>query len=135
MNREIRDECVKRLRSGKYKQGMGHLRNRDNEYCCLGVLCEIAVEKGIINMTVNEFSGYPLYGKDIKTNSFLPREVREWADMRSENGRIESLDDLHPTTIGKIERDTKYTSSTSLSILNDTGHSFDIIADVIEQLF
>lgn len=29
------------LRSGKYKQGLGRLRNVYNEFCCLGVLCDI----------------------------------------------------------------------------------------------
>ncbi len=32
------------LRSGAYKQGKGTLVNKGNEYCCLGVLCEITPE-------------------------------------------------------------------------------------------
>jgi hypothetical protein len=29
------------LRSGDYKQGAGKLREQDNGFCCLGVLCDI----------------------------------------------------------------------------------------------
>lgn len=30
------------LRSGKYKQGGGFLKSMNNEFCCLGVACELA---------------------------------------------------------------------------------------------
>lgn len=33
------------LRSGKYIQGVSKLRNRDNTFCCLGVLCDINQDK------------------------------------------------------------------------------------------
>lgn len=39
---ELQIKWLKELRSGKYKQGYGGLRNRDNEFCCLGVLCDIS---------------------------------------------------------------------------------------------
>lgn len=32
---------LKALRSGEYKQGVGYLKNGD-EFCCLGVLCDLA---------------------------------------------------------------------------------------------
>ena len=35
-------EWIAALRSGKYKQGRVLLRSKDDEYCCLGVLCEIS---------------------------------------------------------------------------------------------
>lgn len=40
-NRELIQKWVTALRSGEYKQGRGHLRDGD-EYCCLGVLCDIS---------------------------------------------------------------------------------------------
>lgn len=40
MKKEIADKWVEALRSGEYNQGRGYLRV-ENEYCCLGVLCEI----------------------------------------------------------------------------------------------
>jgi hypothetical protein len=49
MNREIADKWAAALRSGKYRQGVGQLRQvsytDDNyntfSYCCLGVLCDL----------------------------------------------------------------------------------------------
>ena len=42
MNRKTKTAWVRALRSGKYRQGAGALRNRDSEFCCLGVLCHIS---------------------------------------------------------------------------------------------
>lgn len=42
MKKEIADLWVAALRSGKYKQGRTTLKNRDSEFCCLGVLCDIS---------------------------------------------------------------------------------------------
>ena len=41
MKTELKQEWMKRLKSGIYEQGKRVLRNRDNKYCCLGVLCDI----------------------------------------------------------------------------------------------
>lgn len=38
MNAELKQQWVEALRSGKYQQGVGRLRTKDGEYCCLGVL-------------------------------------------------------------------------------------------------
>lgn len=45
MNRKLRDKWIRALRSGKYKQVTGWLkRPKSNDYCCLGVLCNVAGE-------------------------------------------------------------------------------------------
>lgn len=36
-----RAEFVKALRSGKYEQGKGRLRTKDDKFCCLGVACDV----------------------------------------------------------------------------------------------
>lgn len=41
MNAELKTKWLEALRSGKYKQGRGRLRQGD-EFCCLGVLCDIS---------------------------------------------------------------------------------------------
>lgn len=42
MNSEIKAKWVEALRSGRYKQGKGQLKNgTNNSFCCLGVFCEI----------------------------------------------------------------------------------------------
>lgn len=35
-------EWIAALRSGAYKQGTGMLRNIDNNFCCLGVACDLS---------------------------------------------------------------------------------------------
>ena len=46
MHQEVKQQWVTALRSGEYAQGNGHLR-KDDEYCCLGVLCDIAVKAAV----------------------------------------------------------------------------------------
>lgn len=41
MDREWRDEWIRALRSGEFKQIRDRLRNARNGRCCLGVLCDI----------------------------------------------------------------------------------------------
>lgn len=52
LNPEIKTKWLEALRSGEYEQGKGYLHYEDQgeqHYCCLGVLCEIAVEQGVIS--------------------------------------------------------------------------------------
>lgn len=37
---------IKALRGGEYQQGTTYLRNLENRYCCLGVLCDIVNPTG-----------------------------------------------------------------------------------------
>ncbi len=41
MNKEIKEKWVGALRSHTYKQGKNVLRDGDNKFCCLGVLCDV----------------------------------------------------------------------------------------------
>ena len=53
MNRENMMKWIDALRSGKYKQSKGNLcriidvKNDEYLYCCLGVLCETAIDCGV----------------------------------------------------------------------------------------
>ena len=40
LDRNLLIDWAKTLKSGKYKQGQGYLRQND-AYCCLGVLCDV----------------------------------------------------------------------------------------------
>ena len=42
MDANLKAEWITALRSGTYRQGCGVLKNLAGEFCCLGVLCEIA---------------------------------------------------------------------------------------------
>lgn len=47
MDKEVKSKWIAALRSNKYKQGAGQLRNCKDKFCCLGVLCDINDAKAI----------------------------------------------------------------------------------------
>lgn len=114
-NAEAIKEWVAELRSGKYQQGKRLLRSADDEYCCLGVLCELAVKHGVIGPAEqkNEYS-YG-YGPNSEWFGALPPKVAGWAGLRHSNGSYYGG------------------NGGSLTDLNDGGTSFAEIADVIES--
>ena len=48
MNPEIRARWVAALRSGAYEQGTSRLRDASDRRCCLGVLCDLAEQDGVV---------------------------------------------------------------------------------------
>lgn len=85
MNTEIAQRWVEALKSGEYEQGYGYL-NKNDKFCCLGVLCELAVHDGILEPAeYSPESGYKMY--DHIHASFLPPAVASWAGMESDNGQ------------------------------------------------
>lgn len=115
MDNNIAREWIVELRSGNYGQATGTLKGEENTYCCLGVLCEIAVRKGIISTPqyLDSFGGW-FYQAD---GNVLPYEVQSWADMASRNGALylENGPELF------------------LAGMNDNGATFDELADLIEE--
>jgi hypothetical protein len=115
MNKIIK-EWVAALRSGKYKQGKNYLR-RGNKFCCLGVLCELAVKAKVTEATESGMgSSIIMYGQ---SSSVLPAKVKKWAGLVNESG------------VFKFK--SNETALNSLAALNDSGKSFAEIADVIES--
>jgi len=117
MKREVANIWVTALRSGKYKQGMGYL-NKNNKFCCLGVLCEIAPANELqIHKQLNlDYMTYSAGGNKInKVGRFPPVAILKWANI--------SLD--YRTYIPELDK--------KLWQLNDTGYTFDQIADIIEK--
>lgn len=111
MNKDIADKWVAALRSGEFAQGDNRLRGTAaDDYCCLGVLSELAAREGIVTRTA--FGPAWMYGN---TSSFLPYSVRMWAGMADDMGGFGSGPD------------------DNLVFLNDNGSPFTYIADVIEQ--
>lgn len=121
MNPEIKQKWITALRSGGYLQGKGGLRikgwpiSKTEKFCCLGVLCEIAVKAGVIPAPVNDasLSFYKYGGEQIA--STLPAEVIAWAGLPSGN----------PILPKRAHR--------TLAEMNDSGVSFSEIADIIEE--
>ena len=112
---------VAALRSGEFKQTQGRLRRREDHdpsndgFCCLGVACELfrrETGKGVWRETYDRkfydrrffFNTYSGHSE----LSFVPRPVADWLGLNKTRACLE------------------------LTALNDTGESFERIADVIE---
>lgn len=106
LNPDVKAKWVKALRSRKFKQGRMALRN-GARFCCLGVLCEVAVAEGVIPAPTRAPSGEWVYDGE---NLSLPASVQDWAfrpGYSSSNPYIDStgfslaeLNDGEPDTFG-----------------------------------
>lgn len=116
MDAKVKAEWLAALRSGEYVQGYGYLKT-DAGYCCLGVLCDLAVKAKVIpGPQQNEDGESYDYGEEFEDNVFLPQEVQNWAGL-----------DPNP---GSDDADRP-----CLSVMNDEHYTFGDIAEQIEQFF
>jgi hypothetical protein len=137
MNPEVKAKWVSALRSGKYQQGKHLLRPTENQFCCLGVLCDIAQQemKGVWEDSEEHAGYYFLYdnswGDKSSEDSELPFQVMEWAELMNENPKVT----MNERNIKENYKDIIYTDSKiSLAELNDTyGYNFNQLADIIEE--
>jgi hypothetical protein len=102
---------VNALRSGKYKQGKGHLTiitepGQKNKHCCLGVACDLFRKNHDIPISddgrIRSYDGQ---------TGYLPGVVEDWLGNDIVNVQFNLVD------------------------MNDNGDSFDKIADYIESNF
>lgn len=109
MKQEIKTRWCEALRSGKYKQATGTLKNEYGAFCCLGVLCEVFRED---NPTVDEDFLYFDKG--------MPESVvRDWAGQK----------EFFLKNYGKDK------PSSALTALNDNfSFTFEQIADAVETI-
>lgn len=114
MNPEIKDKWLSALRSGEYKQTDGSLKTPEG-YCCLGVLCDIAIKENKIPDW--ELLTYGVFQTVDGEENFLPIDIQKWAGIVDEN----------PSII------TKQGKTVTLSKINDDGKSFKEIALYIER--
>lgn len=120
MDKSYKSEWIKRLRSGDYAQTSGYLHIEEDAYktghCCLGVLCEIGVERGVVTRST-------------------PGTIDIFDDLGDHNGF--SSNSGFSSTLPYKFRDTVKIPNTKLLDLvemNDSyGKSFDEIADYIES--
>ena len=125
MKEDIEKRWVEALESGKYKQGKDSLKiqNKDGSfsYCCLGVLCELAVEDGIIKPSSIPKNSFVWTYED--RSGVLPMKVMEWAGLDSCNPQVK--DDIHVS----LQHE-----NLSLSVYNDNlNYSFKQIAKLIRD--
>lgn len=115
---------VDALLSGQYRQGQSCLRNKENKFCCLGVLTDIySKETGVPwNERPTQMGTEYNFGGDAIV---LPSVVQQWAELESEN----------PDTDIERHSSLHYPVRKSLAELNDEGKSFKEIAEIIERCF
>ena len=109
---QARAKLVEALRSGEYTQTDRALRDREG-YCCLGVACDLyrKIEKPdrqwelVEGNSMWEFMG---------VSGALPDEVVDWLGFATNGGTL------------------MFRTESSLMALNDSGKSFEYIADTIE---
>jgi hypothetical protein len=101
---------VAALKSDKYKQGKGQLRQGDT-FCCLGVACDLYEKAGkaITKSTVAE-TGVVKYNEHW---AVLPKVVKAWLGLKDTGGTI--------------------SSTVNLASMNDKGKSFKEIATAIKK--
>jgi hypothetical protein len=118
MNEDIKAKWLAKLRDPETKQGRGYLKLADGSMCCLGVLCELAVEEGVDVKVEKPIADSAFTGRYSYDNAegVLPHSVRVWAGMF----------DANPVINGPAGINT-------LAGLNDGGYTFAKIADVIEE--
>jgi hypothetical protein len=139
VNPEIKQQWIDALRSGEYQQGRLNLKYDQGEgtqYCCLGVLCELAKASG--DLEVNETrlntpgGSYGFYTGDNPLNAgtaYPPSQISEWAGLGSSDGQLSrSFWATSPRSGGEVEIE-------SLAAANDHGFSFEEIARLIEEQF
>jgi hypothetical protein len=126
MNPRIKALWVNELRNGGHEQGVEALRRQkpdkaNPEYCCLGILCEIAVREGVIGPSTPIYQGNDetLFDYADEPTNLLPAVVQLWAGLSSEDPEVDA------GNIGRTEE--------SLAGLNDSGVPFAEIAQLVEE--
>jgi hypothetical protein len=88
MKKDIKERWVSLARKNKQHHGRGALRSRDNKFCPLGMLCEMAYADGVIGAPYfDEDADAYIYGGPGAEGSsgVLPKAVMKWAGLEEED--------------------------------------------------
>jgi hypothetical protein len=125
MNERIKKLWVEVLRSGKYPQGRGKLvRVMGGEpvgFCCLGVLCELAVGEGVAEWHDDVIVSKD-EGKVHREAHYLPPAVQKWAGIEAGNPEVPVNNTLR-YPLGALND----------GLYGDHAWTFEEIADAIER--
>jgi hypothetical protein len=129
VNPEIKKMWVDALRNGEYQQGYNYLAVHQGEsvhFCCLGVLCDLAKQRGVIDSNQDEYGRYSYGTYSNFTDVVLPKGVQEWAGLTVDNPELEV--ELNN------EYEEEFVTEVRLSELNDDhGFDFEKLANLIEK--
>ena len=130
---------IEALRSGRYQQGDETLRASKDSFCCLGVACDLfnplgwdyKPDEGYVFLDGFLCEMPPVVARHF---GLQPYEVDPIISREVILDYTESLNDSYRSMVLRscIE---DYIDGTNLSTLNDTGATFQEIADLIERQF
>lgn len=139
MKPEIKKLWVEALRSGRYQQTKDVLHNRqDNSFCCLGVLCDLALNAGAVEKKVDHvltseehcaLEGLPVFAYD-GACQVLPKSVTEWAGLDSAAPEVTIFEE---SWVPEDPLCDEVPADQPLTDMNDDGMTFPQIADMIEE--
>ena len=134
MKPEIKQKWVSALRSGDYEQGSNWLYSGQG-YCCLGVLCDIYAKENKESWQILDEDGELITEEELSREphsmdyfffddetEFLPESVMKWSGVPYD-----------PSVV--IENEEGERVKEQIVVLNDSGMSFNELADLIEQQF
>lgn len=149
MNPIVKTKWLQALRSGKFRQATAALSQRplmgDRDptpsFCCLGVLCEIYREEtgdgewrnsDLTVLTVLDIR-FHVNSTNTHATQYLPTKVMGWAGLPEKYGANVDVTGIGDRDYSADEPSENGGFEQSLAALNDTGFTFEQIADVIER--
>lgn len=101
LTKTFQEQWAAALESGKYKQGQGQLRSRDNLYCCLGVAVDVTcperwtneVDRTVWGLYAD--SGIRSYG--FRTGYWTDDIAREFGLTQKEQEHLSNMNDRGDT--------------------------------------
>lgn len=115
-NREVIQHWVDALESGDYTQSTGQLQVSGG-FCCLGVLCHLAEQEGLVQSDGNG-TYFSTFDDTDESLVDLPVIVSHWAGLRGSDP---------VTNVGE---------GVTFAMLNDgEAYSFSQISDVIREMY
>lgn len=116
MKAEIKEKWIAALESGEYEQGREYL-HKGNKFCCLGVLCDLAVKDGVEVKITEEPGDAALHFAYDEMSGILPIKVMRWSGLLCSTGGYEAEDG----------------STETLTRQNDLGKTFKELAEIIRE--
>jgi hypothetical protein len=141
MDPELKERWLKALRSGKYEQAKGALKQLDPHdegseeygYCCLGVICDITPEwnwETTQSGYLPEVLAVPYFAKTYENRLNVAGVFTFKAPAGYKDFNSNTRTDVYNQVLG-YETEYEY----RLADLNDNGMTFAQIADLIEYFF
>ena len=117
---ELRKKWIEALRSGQYEQGKYCLRDKNDRFCCLGVLCDISDLGEWEDLLPDNSISRDYIIEETNDAAMLPERVRDAAGLFTCDGTVRSM------------KGRDILGSLSLAAANDQGKTFEKIADMLE---